>query len=121
MMVSTSLFDAPVGDPVQESSGWITAVITGELAIALCTLAVAFLGFLLLTGRLPVRRGALIILGCFVLLGAPASASGISGVWSLASEPVPRMAASETLVIYEREELPPAENRPYARASLRRD
>ena len=41
----------------------------------LCVLAVAFVGMLMLTGRLALREGLRVALGCFILLGAPAIAS----------------------------------------------
>ena len=43
-------------------------------------LAVAFVGLMLMTGRLAVRDGLRVAVGCFVLLGAPLIASGLRGV-----------------------------------------
>ncbi|GLK45535.1 MULTISPECIES: TrbC/VirB2 family protein [Novosphingobium] len=51
--------------------GWIAEIMTGPLATIVATLAVATLGLALLQGRLSMRHGAQVILGCFILFGAP--------------------------------------------------
>lgn len=82
--------------------------IFGDLAVGLCTIAVAPVGFLMLTGRLPLRRGGLVVLGVFLLLGAPAVAASLVDL----ARPSP-VAAPVQAVIAEpglppREPLPPA-------------
>ena len=86
--------------------------------MTLCVLAVAFVGFSMLTGRISLRRGARVVLGCFLLLGAPLIAARMMGMLgpSGASQPAPT-------VVYEaapREPLPEATYNPYANASSRR-
>ncbi|WP_234035717.1 TrbC/VirB2 family protein [Erythrobacter insulae] len=61
--------------PISRAMDWIGGLIFGSFAITLCVLAVAFVGFLMLSGRLALRDALRVILGCFVLLGAPAIAS----------------------------------------------
>lgn len=61
---------------------WIQALLIGRLATAVAIIAVASVGFLLISGRIDVRRGAQVIVGCFILFGASTIASGI---WSAAS------------------------------------
>jgi type IV secretory pathway VirB2 component (pilin) len=56
---------------------WIAGLLLGPLSTALAVLAVALLGFIMLSGRLPVRRGASAIIGCFILFSAGAIASGL--------------------------------------------
>jgi hypothetical protein len=51
--------------------------VLGSVAIAVAVLAVASIGFLMLTGRPDVRRGARVMGGCFVLFGASWIAAGI--------------------------------------------
>jgi len=84
-------------------------------------LAVAFVGALMLAGRLPLREGLRVALGCFVLLGAPVIAAGFVGFGQedevVALPPI----ASETEAESPRGNLPPADYDPYAGASLRRD
>lgn len=97
---------------------WINGLLLGSLAAGLCVLAVAFVGLLMLGGRLPVRQGLRVILGCFILLGAPIIAAEISGAWQQASPPPPDPVA---VTEEPRADLPPADYNPYTRASLRRD
>lgn len=56
---------------------WLNAVLLGSLASLVAIIAVGSVGFLLLSGRVDVRRAAQVILGCFILFGASAIASGI--------------------------------------------
>lgn len=101
---------------------WINGVLLGSVAIALCVLAVALVGLLMLGGRLPVRHGMRVVLGCFVLLGAPAIAAGIAGAWQEIPASPPLAPATAIEPIEEpRADLPPADYDPYAGASLRRD
>ena len=56
---------------------WLQGTLLGSLAVAVAVIAVAFVGFLLLTGRVDVRRAVQVILGCFILFGASSIAGGI--------------------------------------------
>jgi type IV secretion system protein VirB2 len=56
--------------------GWLT----GPLGTGVAVIAVAWFGFSLLGGRLSLRRGGLVVLGCFVLFGAPSIARGLLGL-----------------------------------------
>ena len=49
----------------------------GNVATAVAVMAVAAVGFMMLTGRMNWRFGATVILGCFILFGASAIVSGI--------------------------------------------
>ena len=77
MTIQRSLIEPSSAQPIATALGWIESVLLGEVAVILCVLAVAFIGALMLTGRLPLRRGMMVIVGCFVLLGAPMIAAGI--------------------------------------------
>ena len=44
---------------------------------SVAVIAVAMVGFMMLTGRLNWRFGATVIIGCFILFGAAAIVSGI--------------------------------------------
>lgn len=75
---------------------WLTGTLLGSIAAGLCVLAVAVVGFLMLQGRLPIRRAAAVIVGCFVLLGAPVIAGGFAGFWQ-GNRPAPApLAVQET-------------------------
>lgn len=56
---------------------WVGQIFLGTLAQAIAVIAVASVGFLLLSGRIDVRRGVQAILGCFILFGATSIAAGI--------------------------------------------
>lgn len=101
-----------------DAIGWINGVLLGSLAVGLCVLAVALVGLFMFTGQLPVRRGMRVILGCFILLGAPVIAAGLAGAWQQAAPDSPPPLAIEE---QPRADLPPADYDPYAGASLRRD
>ncbi len=119
LAIEPSLFEPAGGSPIEGSLHWIEATLFGGVAITLCMLAVALVGFLALTGRLPIRRGLFVIVGCFVVLGAPVLALGIAGAMGdEGPAPAPPITEVET---EPRGELPPADYDPYAGASLRRE
>jgi type IV secretory pathway VirB2 component (pilin) len=66
----------PAGDPFA-AAGTIGQLLTGPIGTALAILAVAWFGFGLLAGRISIRRGCLLVLGCFILFGAPAIAHSL--------------------------------------------
>jgi type IV secretion system protein VirB2 len=49
----------------------------GEVASGVAVIAVAVVGFLMLTGRINWRYGATVIFGCFILFGAATIVGGI--------------------------------------------
>jgi type IV secretory pathway VirB2 component (pilin) len=60
--------------------GWLQGTMMGNVATAVAVMAVAAVGFMMLTGRLNWRYGATVILGCFVLFGAATIVGGIRSV-----------------------------------------
>jgi len=91
MRVSASLFDAPAGSVFGSAGDWVIGTLFGSVAVALCIIAVAFVGLIMMTGRLAIRDGVRVVIGCFVLLGAPTIASGLRMAASdAASGPVPQ-------------------------------
>lgn len=67
------------------ASHWVIALVGGSIATTLLTLSLAAVGFAMLSGRLPLRRAALTILGCFMFLGASTIAAALLG--GTATEP----------------------------------
>lgn len=61
---------------------WIQSTLLGTVATVVAVIAVAVVGFQMLTGRINWRYGATVILGCFILFGA---ASIVAGLQSAAS------------------------------------
>jgi type IV secretion system protein VirB2 len=73
---------ADYGDP--QGSGvivgavdWLQGTLMGTVATTAAVIAVAVVGFMMLTGRVNWRHGAMVILGCFVLFGAASIVAGI--------------------------------------------
>ena len=61
---------------------WLQGTLLGNVATALAVIAVGATGLLMLTGRIDWRRGATVILGCFIVFGAAAIVAGIKSVAS---------------------------------------
>lgn len=121
LAVQQSLFEAGGRMPMVESARWVENVLLGEFALGLCVIAVAFIGALMLTGRLPLREGMRVVVGCFVLLGSPMIATGLArgGNRTLEASSLPPPIAVQIEV--PRPGLPPSNFDPYAGASLRED
>ena len=56
---------------------WLQGTLLGTFATVAAVIAVASVGFMMLTGRIDWRRGAIVILGCFILFGAASIVAGI--------------------------------------------
>ncbi|MBI1682316.1 TrbC/VirB2 family protein [Caulobacter hibisci] len=56
---------------------WLQGTLMGNVATAVAVMAVAAVGFMMLTGRMNWRYGATVIVGCFILFGATTIVSGI--------------------------------------------
>jgi type IV secretion system protein VirB2 len=56
---------------------WLQGTLMGTVATTVAVIAVAVVGFMMLTGRINWRHGAVVILGCFVLFGAASIVAGI--------------------------------------------
>lgn len=83
--------------PLIESARWALELLTGTPAVVVATIAVAGFGFALLQGRIDVRRGAAVIIGIFIVFGAPAIASALMS--ALRPPPQPSMATVVTPAI----------------------
>lgn len=57
---------------------WIAALLTGSIGTSACVLGIAVLGFLMLSGHVPARRGGAAIIGCFIILSAASIGDGIA-------------------------------------------
>lgn len=76
----------PAGSgPIVAALGWIQGTLMGNVATAVAVIAVAMVGFMMLTGRMNWRFGATVILGCFILFGAASIVSGIRAAASVAN------------------------------------
>ena len=56
---------------------WLQGTLLGTVATVAAVIAVAAVGFMMLTGRMNWRHGATVILGCFIVFGAGAIVAGL--------------------------------------------
>lgn len=105
------------GSTLVEAANWAASLLTGRVGTIVAILAVATVGFAMLLGRVSVRDGARVVIGCFVLFGAPAIARDLLGLarWNGDSVAVEVEASPPPIAVPS----PPPPNRdPYAGASL---
>ena len=68
----------PAGSgPIVAALAWMQGTLLGTVATAVAVMAVAAVGFMMLTGRMNWRFGATVIIGCFILFGAASIVAGI--------------------------------------------
>ena len=98
---------------------WLQSTLLGTVAMTVAIIAVASVGLLTLTGRMHLRYGATVLMGCFVLFGASNIVAGIlsaiNGAGSTDRSVIAAVPETPAVVI------PPAAPRnpdPYAGASL---
>ncbi len=85
-----------LGDPggsgaVVAAVQWLQNTLLGTVATTVAVICVATVGLMMLSGRVDLRRGASVVVGCFILFGASSIAAGIRSVAtgdSIAVEPV---------------------------------
>lgn len=71
----------PAGSgPIVGAVNWLQGTLLGNVATAVAVIAVAAIGFLMLTGRINWRYGATVVLGLFILFGAASIVGGIRSV-----------------------------------------
>ena len=73
---------APAADPqgagpMVAALTWLQGTLMGNIATTAAVIAVAMVGFMMLTGRLNWRFGATVIIGVFILFGAASIVAGI--------------------------------------------
>jgi type IV secretion system protein VirB2 len=72
-----SLADPAGSSVIVRAVQWLQGTLLGTIATVVAVIAVASVGFLMLTGRINWRYGATVILGCFILFGAASIVAGI--------------------------------------------
>ena len=63
--------------PIVSALMWLQGTLLGNVATAVAVIAVAMVGFMMLTGRMNWRHGITVIIGCFILFGAASIVAGI--------------------------------------------
>ena len=70
--------------PIVAAVNWVQGTLLGNVATAVAVIAVAVVGFMMLTGRMNWKHGVTVILGCFILFGATVIVAGIQGAARMA-------------------------------------
>ena len=89
VFVSTSAFAQELSTDPQGSGvivnamRWMQGTLLGTVATVVAVIAIASVGFLMLTGRVNWRHGGVVILGCFILFGAASIVAGIQSAATL--------------------------------------
>ena len=77
---TAALAQDPQGSgPIVSALAWLQGTLLGSVATAVAVMAVAAVGFMMLTGRMNWRFGATVIIGCFILFGSVSIVAGIQG------------------------------------------
>ena len=63
--------------PIEGAVMWLQGTLLGNVATAIAVMAVAAVGFGMLTGRINWRYGATVVLGLFIVFGAASIVAGI--------------------------------------------
>ena len=76
--LAQAVSSSPAGsEPINAALEWVQGTLLGNLATTAAVIAVAAVGFLMLTGRIEWRRGLVVVIGCFIIFGAAAIVAGI--------------------------------------------
>lgn len=70
-------YDPSGSGPIVNAVRWLQGTLLGTVATVVAVIAVASVGFLMLTGRMNWKYGGTVILGCFILFGAASIVAGI--------------------------------------------
>lgn len=63
--------------PLVAAVDWLQGTLLGNVATSVAVIAVAAVGFMMLSGRINWRHGATVVLGLFILFGAASIVAGI--------------------------------------------
>ena len=66
------------GNPLVDALVWMQSILLGPIATSLAVMAIAGVGFMMLTGRMNWRYGGTVIVGVFIIFGAPRLVNSIA-------------------------------------------
>ncbi len=68
----------PAGSsPLLAALNWVQGTLLGNVATSAAVIAIAVVGFLMLTGRIEWKRGIVVVVGAFIIFGAVSIVAGI--------------------------------------------
>lgn len=76
-MAQDSYTDPAGSEVIVSAVNWLQGTLLGTIATVAAIIAVAAVGFMMLTGRINWRYGVTVILGCFILFGASSIVAGL--------------------------------------------
>ena len=80
LLPSAAFAQDPAGSsPINNAFSWMRDTMLGTVATTVAVMAVAAVGFMMLTGRVNWRFGATVIIGVFIIFGAASIVAGIQG------------------------------------------
>lgn len=116
---SPSLADPGGSDTLVAAVQWLQGTLLGTVATTVAVICVATVGLMMLSGRVDLRRGASVIVGCFILFGASGIAAGIQSVAGTDASPREAFAEADLWVPPPLPPPPPAAPAdPYAGAAV---
>src|SRR5690349_5917330 len=62
--------DPQGSSPILAALQWVQGTLLGNLATTAAVIAVAVVGYMMLTGRMEWRRGLMVVVGAFIIFGA---------------------------------------------------
>lgn len=92
---------------------WLEELLRGRLVTTLAILAVAFVGYQMISGRMSLKAALRVALGCFILFGSSAIAQGLIGVARDGGVPAPPTPAAELVVPVPSPRTPPVSANPF--------
>jgi type IV secretory pathway VirB2 component (pilin) len=84
---AVSLTDSPPDSAITSATIWISDLLFGPLATSIAIIAIAWVGFSMLSGRIEIRRGLAVVFGCFLLFGAKGIAEGLRSTATIEGAP----------------------------------
>jgi type IV secretion system protein VirB2 len=72
-----SQVDPAGSSPLLAAVNWVQGTLLGNIATSAAVIAVAVVGFMMLTGRIEWRRGLVVVIGAFIIFGAVSIVAGI--------------------------------------------
>lgn len=76
-LAQTVQADPAGSSPLIAALNWVQGTLLGTVATSAAVIAIAIVGFLMLTGRMEWRRGLTVIVGAFIIFGAVSIVAGI--------------------------------------------
>ena len=76
-ILQASLTDPPQTSAIGSATSWVSDLLFGPPATIIAVIAIAWIGFAMLSGRIDIRRGLSVVLGCFLLFGARGMVEGM--------------------------------------------